>query len=143
MNLSTLWEASLAYMPVLYPAVLALLAFFLRLLACRRVFSLIGFIVDLISTMIVGFVTSFAADHEALSNKIRWAIVFVSALIGPEMIAGVLQIAAIFSRSPVTFILRIVRAVSGNPFSKEELEQMMDWERTLMREVNSRPRDEL
>lgn len=127
----------MSIMPVAYPAFLALLAVLIRLLLHRRSTTFLGFLIDLLSTVLVGYVAGFAADHPNVSEKARIAVVFISSLVGPELIAGFLQIMAIFSRSPVTFILRIVRAISGTPFTNEELRQMMDWERTMMEDIRN------
>lgn len=131
-------KVAVASMPVLYPAVLAFAAFIIRLSTQRRRFRFWAFVLDLATTIFVGFIAAFAVEIEVLSKKVRWVMVFFSALIGPELIAGVLQLAAIFSRSPVTFVMRIVRAIGGTPVQQEELTQMMEWERTLMEEIRNR-----
>lgn len=125
------------FISFLLPASLGLFAFLIRFSVKRERVAIISFILDAISAIFVGILVAMAVEDYDFPDRLKWAIVTVGALLGPELLSGVLQISTMFSRSPVTLTLRVLRVVKGKPMSAEELGEMATWEKEFQREIRN------
>tara|TARA_B100000929_G_scaffold220881_1_gene177392 strand:+ start:5719 stop:6168 length:450 start_codon:yes stop_codon:yes gene_type:complete len=125
------------FLSFLLPASLGLFAFLIRFSVKREKVAVISFILDAISAIFVGILVAMAVEDYDFPDRLKWAIVTVGALLGPELLSGVLQISTMFSRSPVTLTLRVLRVVKGKPMTADELKEMATWEKDFQREIRN------
>lgn len=123
---------------LILPAGLSFFAFLLRFSIRREKFALVTFFLDALATTIVGVLVAMLVDDYDYPTKFKWGIVTLGALMGPELLSGVFRISTIFSRSPITLTLRVVRVIRGKPMTTEEAEQLAEWEKEF---INSLERD--
>lgn len=119
------------------PATLAFFAFILRFSIRKEKIVAITFVVDIIAAIFVGVLASVIIEPYNISDGFKWLAVTVAAMAGPELLAGVLHTSAMFSRSPVTFVIRILRIIKGKPLTKEELVEMTKWERDFIKDIDN------
>lgn len=117
--------------PFVFPASVALIAFFVRLTVKRAYAGIISFILDVISVIFVGVMVSFLLESYELSKGTKWFIIAITAITGPDILAGILQTGIMFSRNPVTFTLRVLRIITNNPLTAKEVRDMTEWENEL------------
>lgn len=118
------------------PATLAFFAFILRFSIKKEKIAALTFFVDVIAAMFVGILAAVIISPYEISEGFKWVAVTIAAMSGPEMLAGILHVAAMFSKSPVTFVIRILRIIKGNPLTKDELAEMTKWERDFIKEID-------
>lgn len=118
---------------VLFPSFVAFLAFLVRYSVRREFVGLLTFILDVFATLFVGVMVSFLIADYDMGTGTKWFVIALSAIVGPDLIAGVVQTGMMFSRTPVTLTLRIVRILTGKPLSKGEVKDMTEWELELRR----------
>lgn len=119
------------------PASLGLFAFLIRFSVKRERVAVISFILDALAAVFVGVLVAMTVEDYDLPERLKWAVVTVGALLGPELLSGVFHISTMFSRSPVTLTLRVLRVIKGSPMSSKELVEMAEWEKEFIQEIKS------
>lgn len=114
------------------PALLALIAFFIRFSIKRERVNVTSFFLDLLAAIFIGVIVAVGIDAYKVPEGLGWGVVALSSMLGPELLAGLFQVAAMFSRSPVTLFVRLIRAVKGDPLDAEEFESMAAWEKEFI-----------
>lgn len=118
------WELAL-------PALIGFSGFLVRFSVKRRWSGFFVFFLDIIAAVVIGTLASFVVGDFELSEKTEWFIIAVSAMIGPDILAGIMHTGHMFSHSPVTFVLRIVRVITHKPLTPQELKELAEWENNL------------
>lgn len=119
--------------PLVLPVSVALIAFIVRLTVKRDYTGVFSFLLDVIAAVFVGVMISFLIQEYEISKGTKWFIIAISAITGPDIIAGILQTGVMFSRTPVTFTLRVIRILTNNPLTAKEVEDMTEWENEIRR----------
>lgn len=117
------------------PAALALIAFFIRFTIKRQKIVIATFFLDIIAAVFVGVLVALGVEEYTIPQGLKWSLVTLGAMLGPELLGGLFQVTAMFSRSPVTLFVRIIRAIKGDPLDPEEFKVMSEWERDFIAEL--------
>lgn len=123
------------FIELIFPATLGLFAFLIRFSVKQRKMRIGPFILDALSAVFIGLLVAFSVDGYVIPEKLKWAIVTLGSLLGPEILSGFFHISSMFSRSPVTFTLRIVRIIRGKPMTSKEIKEMVEWEKEFINEI--------
>tara|TARA_B100000929_G_C15466691_1_gene406424 strand:- start:370 stop:810 length:441 start_codon:yes stop_codon:yes gene_type:complete len=118
------------------PAVVAFIAFLIRFSIKREKIVALTFFLDTVAAIFVGILVAISLSDYDIPEGLKWGAVTLGAMMGPELLAGILHVAAMFSRSPVTFVVRIIRVVMGNPLTPQELKEMVRWEKDFINEID-------
>lgn len=98
----------------LIPSVVAFLAYAVRTIVRRRGITLLNFILDSISSIFVGLVVGNMIYMYSIPIQAHIAIISLSGMIGPDLLAGLLVISTMFKESPNALILKYINAIRGN-----------------------------
>jgi hypothetical protein len=120
-----------------YPLVFSCVALLIRVLSLRKRLPLFDYLLEFLMTMSIGLLIAlYINTHETL-EKYRWIGIFFGAMLGGELIRGALNIGRQFSRTPMTFIVRLIRIALGKPMTADELKKMMQWEQIISEQTET------
>ena len=102
------------------PSIVAFLAYVVRIIVRRRGITPLNFILDSISSIFVGLVVGNMIYMYALPIQAHIAIISLSGMIGPDILAGLLVITTMFKEAPNALILKYINAIRGNSTNEPE-----------------------
>lgn len=95
------------------PAFVAFFAYLIRVIVRKKKITFIRFVLDAVSAVFVGIFVGNVLYSYGLPDQTRAAIISLSGMIGPDILAGLLVLTTMFKDSPNKFILKYIYAVRG------------------------------
>lgn len=95
------------------PTLVAFLAYTVRVIIRRQHITFFGFLLDAISAVFVGIVVGNIIYVYNLPEQVHIAVISLSGMIGPDLLAGLLVLTNMFKNSPSSFIIKHARAWRG------------------------------
>ena len=99
--------------PFLFPAFLAVSGFVVRAIVTKKKTKLTEFILDCVAAMIIGALVGIAIEDMELGQNIRYAIIAISGMVGPDLAGGIIILGQSFRDSPTEFVLKHYNAFRG------------------------------
>lgn len=119
---------------IVLPIFVAFIAFLARFAVSRNWVDTLTFFLDIFAALFAGLLASLVIEDFELAERTKWFIVAVVAMLGPDLLSGIIHMGSLFSSSPVTITLKVVRVIMRKPLTKEEVDEMMEWEQGLRKE---------
>ena len=113
--------------PFLFPAFLAVSGFIVRTIVTKKKTSLVEFSLDCLAAMIIGALVGVAIEDMDLSQNIKYAMIAVAGMVGPDLAGGIIILGQAFKESPTEFIIKHYNAFKGNK-PEEGKEKAMTYE---------------
>ena len=113
--------------PFLFPAFLAVSGFIVRTIVTKKKTSLVEFSLDCLAAMIIGALVGVAIEDMDLSQNIKYAMIAVAGMVGPDLAGGIIILGQAFKESPTEFIIKHYNAFKGNK-TEESKEKAMTYE---------------
>lgn len=98
---------------ILSTSFIAFLAFSIRTIVRRQKVTILSFVLDALASVFVGVMVGNAIHAYDFPPQVHIAIISLSGMIGPDILAGLLVLASNFKEKPVSFILKWIYAVRG------------------------------
>ena len=110
------------------PALVAFIGYAIRTVLRRKHVTVLGFLLDALSAVVMGVIVGNAISYYSLPDQVYIAVVSLSGLLGPDILAGVLILTSMFRESPSEFITKYLYAAKGvdreDLLSKKESQKM-------------------
>ena len=118
--------------PFMFPAFLAVSGFVVRAIVTKKKTKFTEFILDCLAAMIIGALVGIAIEDMELGQNIRYAMIAVSGMVGPDLAGGIIILGQSFRESPTDFVLKhynAFRGLKGESDGKEDKDKMTyeDW----------------
>ena len=114
--------------PMIWPALLALSGFIVRTIVTKKKTRPIEFLLDCFAAVIIGAMVGIAIEDMHFSQNIRYAIIGVAGMVGPDLAGGVIILGQAFKESPTDFVLKHYRAFRGMKHESEKDKKSMTYE---------------
>jgi hypothetical protein len=101
------------FQPFIWPALLALAGFVVRLIVTKKKTKPLEFLLDCFAAMIIGSLVGVAIEDMEFSQNIRYAIISVAGMVGPDLAGGIIILGQAFKESPTDFIIKHYNAIRG------------------------------
>ena len=112
--------------PFLFPAFLAVSGFVVRAIVTKKKTKFFEFLLDCLAAMIIGALVGIAIDDMDLSKNIKYAIIAIAGMVGPDLAGGVIILGQSFRDSPTEFVLKHYHAFRGIKGEHEKPEEGKD-----------------
>lgn len=99
--------------PFIWPALLALAGFVVRIIVTKKKTKPLEFLLDCFAAMIIGSLVGVAIEDMDFSQNIRYAIISVAGMVGPDLAGGIIILGQAFKESPTDFLIKHYNAVRG------------------------------
>lgn len=99
--------------PFIWPALLALAGFVVRIIVTKKKTQPLEFLLDCFAAMIIGSLVGVAIEDMDFSQNIRYAIISVAGMVGPDLAGGIIILGQAFKESPTDFLIKHYNAVRG------------------------------
>ena len=114
--------------PFIWPALLALSGFIVRAIVTKKKTKPLEFILDCLAAMIIGSLVGFAIEDMEFSQNIRYAIIAISGMVGPDLAGGIIILGQAFKESPTDFLIKHYKAIKGEKVEPEKDKKSMTYE---------------
>lgn len=114
--------------PFIWPALLALSGFIVRAIVTKKKTKPLEFILDCLAAMIIGSLVGFAIEDMEFSQNIRYAIIAISGMVGPDLAGGIIILGQAFKESPTDFLIKHYKAIKGEKVEPERDKKSMTYE---------------
>jgi len=114
--------------PLVWPALLALSGFVVRTIVTKKKTSPIEFLLDCLAAIIIGAMVGIAIEDMHFSQNIRYAIIGIAGMVGPDLAGGVIILGQAFKESPTDFVLKHYKAFRGMKHESEKDKKSMTYE---------------
>ena len=114
--------------PFIWPALLALSGFIVRAIVTKKKTKPLEFGLDCLAAMIIGSLVGFAIEDMEFSQNIRYAIIAISGMVGPDLAGGIIILGQAFKESPTDFLIKHYKAIKGEKIETERDGKSMTYE---------------
>lgn len=114
--------------PLIWPSLLALSGFVVRTIVTKKKTSPIEFFLDCLAAVIIGAMVGIAIEDMHFSQNIRYAIIGIAGMVGPDLAGGVIILGQAFKESPTDFVLKHYKAFRGMKHESEKDRKAMTYE---------------
>lgn len=114
--------------PLLWPALLALAGFIVRTIVTKKKTTPIEFFLDCLAAIIIGAMVGIAIEDMQFSQNIRYAIIGIAGMVGPDLAGGIIILGQAFKESPTDFVLKHYKAFRGMKHESEKDKKSMTYE---------------
>ncbi len=106
-------QISMMIQPLILPSLLAMAGFVVRSIVTRKKTKFVEFLLDLVAAIIVGSLVGITVDDMDLSDNMRYAIIAISGMVGPDLAGGIIILGQAFRESPADFLYKHYNAIRG------------------------------
>ena len=114
--------------PLVWPALLALSGFVVRTIVTKKKTAPLEFLLDCLAAIIIGAMVGIAIEDMHFSQNIRYAIIGIAGMVGPDLAGGVIILGQAFKESPTDFVLKHYKAFRGMKHESEKDKKSMTYE---------------
>jgi len=114
--------------PLIWPALLALAGFIVRTIVTKKKTTPLEFLLDCLAAVIIGAMVGIAIEDMHFSQNIRYAIIGIAGMVGPDLAGGVIILGQAFKESPTDFVLKHYKAFRGMKHESEKDKKSMTYE---------------
>ena len=114
--------------PLVWPALLALSGFVVRTIVTKKKTAPLEFLLDCLAAVIIGAMVGIAIEDMHFSQNIRYAIIGIAGMVGPDLAGGVIILGQAFKESPTDFVLKHYKAFRGIKHESEKDRKAMTYE---------------
>ena len=112
------------------PTIVAFLAYGMRIIIRRQHVTFVSFIFDALSAIIVGIIVGNLIYAYNLPDQVHIAVISLSGMLGPDILAGLLVLSSMFRNSPSHFLIKHISAIRGTKDESKSSEKAEDKPRT-------------
>ena len=115
----------------LMPTAVATLAYVVRVVVKRKKITPLNFLLDLLSAAFVGIIVSNVLYAYTLPQQVHVAIIAMSGVIGPDLLAGLLVLMNLFKNSPSSLLMQFLNAFKGETLEDASVKEIENVSKSL------------
>ena len=112
-EMDSLEQIFIATQPFIWPAILATAGFIVRAIVTRKKTKFFEFLLDVVAAVIIGTMVGITINDMDISNNLKYAIISISGMVGPDLAGGIIILGQAFRESPSDFIYKHYNAIRG------------------------------